>query len=268
MRRATFQSMLLVVLLIGWSGLAMAQADNSPVSIPIPKECEAPGAAIIETSPLPNVTEALKSRKRIVILAIGGTSSSLRGPVSGGAYAIVEKHLEAIFKPLDVQIVHRGVSGELASDAAERIKTEVALLEADLVLWQIGTADAMARVPVDEFSAVVTDTVRWLKERRIDVILVGVRYAVSMVRDTSYQEMRRVVSDIAARENVLRIGRYAAEETIARIRKDKGEGPSEAEATEASYVCMAEYMARAIVSGLFARKPDASRPSPAPAPPK
>jgi hypothetical protein len=42
--------------------------------------------------------------------------------VSGGHYAIVEHFLETIFKGLDVQIVHRGVSGELAADAAERIK--------------------------------------------------------------------------------------------------------------------------------------------------
>jgi hypothetical protein len=51
------------------------------------------------------------------------------------------------------------VSGELAADAAERIKTEVALADADLVLWQLGTADAMAQVPVADFHAVVSETV-------------------------------------------------------------------------------------------------------------
>ena len=77
-------------------------------------------------------------------MCIGATSASLRGPVSGGYFAVVERYLEAAFKGLDVQVVHRGVSGELAADAAERIKTEVALTNADLVLWQLGTADALA----------------------------------------------------------------------------------------------------------------------------
>ena len=66
--------------------------------------------------------------------------------------------LESTFKGLDVEVVHRGVSGELAADAAERIKTEVALNDADLVLWQLGTADALAQVPVAAFYVTVTQT--------------------------------------------------------------------------------------------------------------
>ena len=168
-----------------------------PVISPVPKACETPGAQVIADSPLPNIVAALKERKKITILAIGSTSASLRGPVSEGHYAIIERFLETTFKGLDVQIVHRGVSVELAADAAERIKTEVALADADLVLWQLGTADAMAQVPVADFHAVVPETVAWLKERKIDVILVGMRYARSMAKDPHYQAIRAAIQDIA-----------------------------------------------------------------------
>ena len=175
---------------------------------PVPKACETPGAQVIADSPLPNIAAALKERKKITILAIGSTSASLRGPVSGGHYAIVERFLESTFKGLDVVIVHRGVSGELAADAGARIKTEVALADPDLVLWQLGTADVIAQVPVADFYVAVSETVAWLKEHKIDVILVGLRYVRSMAKDLHYQAIRAAIDDIAKKQMVLRNGRY------------------------------------------------------------
>jgi hydroxymethylpyrimidine kinase/phosphomethylpyrimidine kinase len=125
-----------------------AQERTEQAIVPVPKVCETPGVEVVTNSPLPNIVTALKERKKINILVIGTTSASLRGPVSGDHYAILERFLEAKFKGLDVAIVYRGVSGELAADAAERIRTEVALNSTDLVLWQLGTADALAQVPL------------------------------------------------------------------------------------------------------------------------
>jgi lysophospholipase L1-like esterase len=221
----------------------------------VPKACEAPGAQVISTSPLPNIAVALRERKKINILAIGATSASLRGPVSGGYYAVVERFLEDNFKGLDVTVVHRGVSGELAADAADRIKTEVALNNADLVLWQLGTADALAQVPVADFYVAVAETIAWLKEHKIDVILVGLRYARSMAGDLHYQAVRTAIQEVAKEQKVLRVGRYEAEETLEKIRQQQGAPLSEAEVTESSYVCMAEYLARAIAAGLFVKEP-------------
>jgi len=235
--------------------------QGGQVLAPVPKACETPGVSVIAASPLPNIAIALKERKKINILAIGATSASLRGPVSGGYYAVVERFLESTFKGLDVEVVHRGVSGELASDAAERIKTEVALNDADLVLWQLGTADALAQVPVADFFVAVSHTIAWLKEHKIDVILVGLRYTRSMVKDLHYQAMRTAIQEIAKDHNVLRIGRYEAEETLERMRREQGDVPlSQAEVSEASYVCMAEYLARAIAAGLFVREPSPLKP--------
>ncbi len=238
-----------------------AHPQGGPALPPLPKECETPGTSVIGASPLPNIASALKERKKIRILAIGGTSASLRGPVSGGHYAVVEQFLESTFKGLDVEVVHRGVSGELASDAAERIKTEVALTNADLVLWQLGTADALARVSVADFHVVVSQTVVWLKEHKIDVILVGLRYARSMATDLHFQATRTAVEGVAKAQNVLRISRYEAEETLEKVRRDQGTVLGGVEVTEAGYVCMAEYLARAIAAGLFVKVPRPPAPS-------
>lgn len=258
-RRALAIAATLVAVAVG--APCAVHGQGGQVLAPVPKACETPGVSVIAASPLPNIAIALKERKKINILAIGATSASLRGPVSGGYYAVVERFLESTFKGLDVEVVHRGVSGELASDAAERIKTEVALNDADLVLWQLGTADALAQVPVADFFVTVSHTIAWLKEHKIDVILVGLRYTRSMVKDLHYQAMRTAIQEIAKDHNVLRIGRYEAEETLERMRREQGDVPmSQAEVSEASYVCMAEYLARAIAAGLFVREPSPLKP--------
>ena len=57
-------------------------------------------------------------------------------------------------------ILNRGVSGEVAEGTAERIRSEV--------------------------DDTVRSTIRWLKENRIDVVLVGVQYTVCLARDANY----------------------------------------------------------------------------------
>lgn len=252
-----------LVALVSASGVAFAEAQ--PAVSPVPKQCEAPGELKSEQPVLRNVVKAMREKKRIVILAIGGTSASARGPVAGGNFAIVERLLERTFKSLDVQIVHRGVSGELATDAGQRIRNEVALTGADLVLWQVGTADAMSRVDVNTTREAVDETLRWLKERNIDVILVGMRYAKGLAKDAWYQQTRAAISAVAAKNGVLRISRYSAEESLNKAANEESSGPSIIEESEHTYNCTAEYLARAIAAGLFLRTPS---PSEKPAPTK
>ena len=230
------------ILIVAGAGTLRAFGQGNPTIAPIPKACEMPATAVLADSPLANTAKALKDRKKITILAIGSTSASSRGPVSGGYFSVLEKFLETTFKGLDVVVVHRGVSGELAADAAARIKNEVALTAADIVLWQVGTADALARVPVSDFQDTVSDAITWLKQNHVDVILVGLRYARSMVADPHYQAMRRVTNTIAKELNVMRFGRYDAEETLEKIRSGQGTPMTEAEVTDAGYICMAEYL--------------------------
>ena len=255
----------LLVLATGVAG-ASGQAPGQPLSqapsqtpagqepiAPIPKRCEMPGAVAADQPVLTNVAKAMRTRKRIVILAIGGTSATALGPIAGGNFAVVERLLESTFKSVDVHIVHRGVSGELAADASRRIRNEVALTGADLVLWQVGTADAMARVDPDTLRVAVDETLGWLKAHEIDVIMVGMRYAKSLAKDPWYQATRKIVADVAARHGVFRINRYSAEETLAGVKRGDDPTSTAVEASEASYNCTAEYLARAIAAGLFLR---------------
>jgi lysophospholipase L1-like esterase len=221
---------------------------------PFSRDCQVANDSVIIDSPLPHVAEALRQRKTLKILAIGASAAAGGRGRRGGYTEQIAQILETAVKGLDVVIVNRGVSGELAADAARRIKTEVALTEPDLVLWQVGTNDALAYVPIDELRETIVETVRWLKEHKVDVVLVGLQFVHRQAQDDNYRAVRELIRDIASKERVMIVRRSEAMRLLTQA-SDSGGGlfPEEFARTEAGYACLAEYVARAITLGTFGR---------------
>jgi lysophospholipase L1-like esterase len=261
------------LLLSAWLAGAPAFSQEQPASAapimpaPFSRDCQVASDAVISQSPLPNVTAALQKRKAIKILAIGASAMSWRGR-RGSYTAQIEAILEHAVKGIDVVIVNRGVSGELAADAARRIRTEVALKEPDLVLWQVGTNDALAYVPIDELRDTIVETIRWLKDHKVDVVLVGLQFVHPQAQDDNYRTVRELIRSIAAQENVVVVRRGEAMRLLSQA-EGSGGGlfPEEFAKTEEGYACLAEYVARAITLGAFGRGLRPLPPRPAPAQP-
>ncbi len=234
---------------------AQAEEPAAPQPPAISHECQTPGITISGEIELPFVTRAIKARKSIRIVTIGASNKGGK-PSEEGYQHIIEAMLEKTIPGVDVQIINRGISGELARDAAERIKTEVALTRPDLVLWQLGTHDALMHVPVGEFKSTVAETVDWLRDHRVDVVMVGLHFLRKLVRDEHYQSVRAALRATAEQKKVLWIGRYEAMQVIEQARRaSSGPSPNEFTMTESGYSCLSEYVARALTSGAFARPP-------------
>lgn len=234
---------------------AESPAGEQPET-PISKECQIPGVEISGNFPLPAVQRAITERKVIKILTIGASSSPLQSRTADDHHFIIEELLEKTIKGVDVQIVDRGVSGELARDTSERLKSEVALNEPDLVLWQLGASDALAQIPPAEFEETVDQTLTWLKDHNVDVVLVGLQYLRLMRKDTQYQAIREAIQRVADRHKVLRVGRYEAMQVLEQMRGGAGRpSPNDFSMTEAGYSCLSEYVVRALTSGIFLRAP-------------
>jgi acyl-CoA thioesterase I len=247
-------------------GRAAAQSAP-PAPAPYSRDCQVGSTVVVEESPLPHVAAALQSRKQIKILAIG--ASPVLSRRVHGAGETVRQLLRQAVQGLDVVMINRGVSGELSAQSAARIKNEVALTEPDLVLWQVGTNDALAYVPLDEFETTIVDTLNWLKEHKVDVVLVGLQYVDQMARDDHYKALRDLLRKLAAKENVMIVRRYEAQQFLARA--ESGGGglvPDEFQRTEAGYVCLAQYMARAITLGIFGHRLKSMMPAPPAAAPQ
>jgi len=201
---------------------------------------------------LPHAAKALRDRKRLRVLAMGATPLTLRDQTLGH-YALVVKMIENTVKGVDVEIIDRGVSGELARDGAGRIKTEVALVYPDLVFWQVGVADALALTPANELKETLTRTVRWLRAHNVDVVLIGLRYQRALAGNEAFQRIRKAIRDVVREEGILRIGHYESIEALDRARRQQDEPPSESDLTDVGSNCLADFLSRTLAVGLFAK---------------
>jgi acyl-CoA thioesterase-1 len=245
-----------------------ARAQDAPAApLPLSKACQAGASAIADEGPLPNVAATLSQRKTLRILAMGAAPGHI-GARRGEYTALIEAMLENAIKGVDVTMINRGVSGELAAHAAARMKNEVALDDPDLVLWQVGTNDALAYVDANDFALTLKDQIDWLKAHKVDVVLVGLQFASQMTRDAHYIDIREALRRVAAQENVIVVRFFEAMQIIEQA-AHAGATPvaDEFERSEAGYNCLAQYVARAITLGLFAKnmpkRPAAPQPAPA-----
>jgi acyl-CoA thioesterase I len=244
----------------GWLSIVCPMAQEAEVpsaAPPLSPPCDVPGADIAAPATLPNLAAALQKGEKVRILAIGSSSTLGYGASSKTmSYpSQLETILENALKGVDVVIINRGVSGEIAETTAERIRNEVALRKPDLVLWQLGTNDALARIPLPEFEDTVRSTIRWLKQNQIDVVLVGVQYTTRLVRDANYLAIRESLQKIAAEENILYVRRYDAMRFIAQRRANlQLLAQDNFHLNDLGYHCMAEHVAHALIVSLFAKR--------------
>ncbi|NNM72178.1 SGNH/GDSL hydrolase family protein [Enterovirga aerilata] len=246
-------------------GSAAAQVAEAPPPPPpqLSRLCEAPSADITSAAPLPRTVEKLRKGGELRVLAIGTSAVGGAGSPPKNYQAQVEAILEQAFKGLNVVMVNRGVSGEVAALTAERIKLQVALEKPDVVLWQVGTNDALARVSAEDFERSVRETVQWLKEHRVDVILVGLQYSPKLAADENYAAIRGALRQVAASENVPLVRRYAAMEFLERGRKGEIAPIDTTDLNDLGYRCMAEHIARAMVVSAFPKAVLSPGPKPA-----
>jgi lysophospholipase L1-like esterase len=255
-----------VVLTAALALAGVARADQAVVPTPelppVPppafsRACEVPASDIATPTPLPHLEAALQARRKTIrVLAIGSSSTvGLGASTPSHNYpSQLEQILESTFKGLDVVIINRGVSGEVSAATAERMRTLVGLEKPDIVLWQVGTNDALMGVSAEDFKATVGETLRWLREREVDTVLVGLQYTLKVSQDPHYKAIRVALGDIATTEGVLLVRRYEAMEFIERAKAGEMLSPDELHLNDLGYRCMAEHIARAMVVSAFLRK--------------
>jgi lysophospholipase L1-like esterase len=119
----------------------------------------------------------------------------------------------------------------------------------------LGTNDALARVPIEEFEDTVTNTVTWLKDNRIDVVLVGLQYTARFARDDNYAAVRDALRKIAAQQNILYVRRFEAMRYISTVRSQPAMvSGDDLHLNDLGYRCMAEHVAHAVIANLFVRR--------------
>jgi acyl-CoA thioesterase I len=213
--------------------------------------------------PLKALSRAVRANKNVKVLAIGSSSTVGVGASSPAAsyVANLETNLEGSLKGMNFDVVGRGMSGEVAEGAADRMKREVEETKPDLVVWQVGTNDAIRHVSIDGFKACLKKALAWLAENRIDVVLIDPQYGAVLTRDEYYERVVTAIAEVARESRVLLVDRFEAMRELQRDRGDTFYLTSDnLHLNDRGHRCMAEQLARAIVGGLLQADVESEQP--------
>jgi acyl-CoA thioesterase I len=210
-------------------------------------------AGALYTRPLRSTINAMRTKDTVRVLAIGSSSTAGVGASKPTAtyVAKLETSLEATLSGLDFNVIGRGLSGEVAEGQSSRMKREVEENRPDLVVWQVGTNDAIRHVDLDSFRNCLRRTLAWLREQKVDVVLVDPQYGDALTSDGYYEQVVTAISEVARESRVLLVDRFEAMKEISRERGDTFYLSSDnLHLNDTGHRCMAEQMARAIVDGI------------------
>lgn len=204
--------------------------------------------------PLRGIRKALRVQRHIKVLAIGSSSTVGTGASKPSATYIakLETTLEGMLKGMDFDVIGRGKGGEVAQGAADRMKKEIAEVKPDLVVWQVGTNDALRHVDLDSFKNCLKTTLAWLAQNKIDVVLIDPQYGNVLVKDSYYEKVVAAVAEVARESRVLLVDRF---EAMRELQREKGDAfylaSDNLHLNDMGHRCMAEQLARSIVAGML-----------------
>jgi len=237
----------------GAQDLSAVSAPNRDAAATSPASASTAKAASRLRLQLPRLGEALRATHTAKVLAIGSSSTAGVGASSPSRTytARLEADLESALKGTDFDVIGHGLSGEMAQGAADRMKREVEETKPDLVIWQVGTNDALRHVALDNFKICLRKTLTWLKEQHLDVILINPQYGDALVRDAYYEEVVAAIAEIAGDAQVLLVDRFDA---MRKLQRERGDGfylsADNLHMNDEGYRCLAEQLATAIISAL------------------
>ncbi|MBX9865031.1 MAG: SGNH/GDSL hydrolase family protein [Hyphomicrobium sp.] len=228
----------------------MIRADLPDASV----ECKVKSPSYEGRSALRSVRRALLQKRPVRVVALGSSSTVGVGASSPlASYPVrLENDLEGVIEGLSVEMFPRGQSGEVAEGAAERLKAEVAELKPDLIVWQVGTNDAVARIDSEDFGQQLRETLAWLASHNIDVVLIDPQYVERLSKDARYVSIVNEIATVASEMRVLLVNRFDSMADLARQHPGTSYLSSDRfHLNDLGYRCMAEYATRAIVSGIL-----------------
>ncbi len=146
----------------------------------------------------------------LIIVALGSSSTTGFGLLRfGGAFPDVMKQELLRLRPsARIELINSGRIMENISDNVARLDTDVLRYKPDLVVWQLGSNDAVWRGIADNAKESLTGAVKRLKAANADVILVDLQYAPLVLLTSRHDRMEKIIAEVAREQNVGQFSRF------------------------------------------------------------
>ncbi len=197
---------------------------------------------------LPRATHALAAEGRLTVVAIGSSSTEgIGASAPDRTYpAQLERLLRARFPDATVKVVNRGIGGETVAANLARLQADAIELGPDLVIWQVGTNDALLDVPLAELAAGLGAGIGRLRAAGADVVLLGPQPVTRPDWESALEPVRRLLRDVASASDTPLLSRHRLMSywlDSGRFTLDSLLAPDGLHMTDASYRCLAERIA-------------------------
>lgn len=184
----------------------------APLSSAASADVVADDAALLERLGCGRAAEAVASPEapRLDILVVGSSSTAGVG-AKGRAYpARLAAYLQArLGDGRRVRVTPRGVGGERAAGALARLEREIDAVKPNLLIWQVGTNDAVGRVDPTTLERQIRDGVAAARRRGLEVVLVDPQYYPKIAQDSLYAATVERIAQVAKALGAPLIRRYA-----------------------------------------------------------
>lgn len=172
--------------------------------------CATDQTLLTDHSTLPQSRQALAAR-RLRILAVGSSSTLGVGLSARGQPwpALLGGDLRARFPDARIDIVNRGLERQTAQMMLARMGAEIEAAHPDLVIWEVGTFEAVRGSDVAQFRETLLAGVAKIKHAGADLLIV----------DPQYTRMHDVLFN--AEPYVRMIGQVASEADLVVFRRNE-----------------------------------------------
>jgi lysophospholipase L1-like esterase len=187
----------------------------------------------------------LAKAETIRILAIGSSSTEGIGATSPSrSYpARLEAGLKLRWPKADVSVTNAGIGGETVAATVARLERLVRAGNFDLVIWQLGTNDAVRGDDMESFRSQALRGIAAGAAAGADVVLVDPQYYPGIKDLAAYERFVSIVKEIGEGRHVPVFGRYA----MMKRWKAQGDGvllatlaPDRFHMNDRGYACLAE----------------------------
>jgi acyl-CoA thioesterase-1 len=173
--------------------------------------CSAPQEITRFKVALPNTAAALRSRKPLVIVAIGSSSTAGVG-ASDPAHsypARLSEELRHRRPHLVVTVINKGVAGEMASQMLARFDRDVLPHHPQLVIWQTGSNQALRSENIEGYADTIRDGISRLKAAGTDVVLMDPQFAPRVLARRMHLPIVDSIAAVGRDTNVAVFQRFA-----------------------------------------------------------
>ena len=152
---------------------------------------------------------------------------------------------------VNANVRNAGIGGEIAETTLTRLKTALAAGWPELVIWQVGTNDALTDVDETRFRARIAEGVAAARAHNVPIILLDPQYTPGHA-DDAYARYAAIVDDIGVNLHVPVITRYAMMKAVAQRGGAISSwiSPDGLHMSDVGYACLADALVKPIVSAI------------------